>query len=37
MRLTRWTPGYDTLRAYRLTWLRGDLLAGLSLSAVMIR
>jgi high affinity sulfate transporter 1 len=36
MWLTRWVPGYRTLRAYRLPWLRHDLLAGLSLSAVMV-
>jgi high affinity sulfate transporter 1 len=36
MRLTRWVPGYRALRTYQVPWLRHDLLAGLSLSAVMI-
>lgn len=36
MWLARWVPGYDVLAAYRLSWLRHDLLAGLSLTAVMV-
>jgi high affinity sulfate transporter 1 len=36
MRLTRWVPGYHALRTYRRPWLRRDLIAGLSLSAVMV-
>ena len=36
MRLTRWVPGYGVLRTYRRPWLRHDLLAGLSLCAVMV-
>jgi high affinity sulfate transporter 1 len=36
MRLSRWVPGYGTLRTYRLPWLRHDLIAGLSLAAVMV-
>lgn len=36
MWLARWVPGYRVLLTYRLPWLRHDLLAGLSLSAVMV-
>jgi high affinity sulfate transporter 1 len=36
MRLAAWVPGYRTLAGYRRGWLRQDLLAGLSVSAVMV-
>ncbi|MBO0683682.1 MAG: SulP family inorganic anion transporter [Candidatus Dormibacteraeota bacterium] len=32
----RTVPGYRNLRSYQLPWLRQDLLAGISLSAVMV-
>src|SRR5215471_11098048 len=36
MRLTSWVPGYGVLRSYQAPWLRHDVLAGLSLAAVMV-
>jgi len=32
----RWVPGLDSLRHYDLAWLRGDVLAGLALTAVLV-
>ena len=34
--LWRWLPGLYTLRHYRLSWLRNDLVAGLVLTAVLV-
>jgi high affinity sulfate transporter 1 len=34
--MTRWVPGYQTARSYRREWLRADIVAGLSLTAVMV-
>jgi high affinity sulfate transporter 1 len=36
MRMVRWLPAYRTLRGYRAGWLRHDVVAGVSLAAVMI-
>lgn len=35
-RVARLLPGLQTLRAYRLAWLRSDVLAGLALSAILV-
>lgn len=36
MQTLRWLPGYATLRRYRTEWIRPDVVAGLSLAAVMV-
>jgi high affinity sulfate transporter 1 len=33
---TRWLPGLQTLRRYRLAWLRQDFAAGLALAAMLV-
>jgi high affinity sulfate transporter 1 len=35
-RLAAWVPGLQLLHTYRLPWLRHDLMAGLTLSAVLV-
>jgi high affinity sulfate transporter 1 len=35
-RLERWVPGLRTVREYQRSWLAGDLVAGLALTAVLI-
>ncbi len=34
--ITRWVPGIAVIREYRRSWLRGDLVAGLVLSALLV-
>ncbi|MGV9709927.1 SulP family inorganic anion transporter [Gordonia sp. NPDC003424] len=34
--ITRWLPGFLTLRVYHRSWLRGDLVAGAVLTALLI-
>jgi high affinity sulfate transporter 1 len=34
--LARWAPGVETLRTYRRSWLRSDLVAGLVLGAILV-
>lgn len=34
--LPRWLPGLQTARVYRLGWLRGDVVAGIAVAALMI-
>src|ERR1700740_675064 len=34
--LTRWLPGWRTLRDYDLTWLRHDIVAGLVLTTMLV-
>lgn len=36
MQIASWLPAYRTLRGYKAGWLRHDVVAGLSLAAVMI-
>ena len=33
---TSWLPGLETLRSYRLEWLRSDLVAGVVLAAFLV-
>lgn len=35
-RLASWAPGFGTLRDYRRGWLRGDLLAGVTVAAYLV-
>src|SRR5206468_3005476 len=35
-RLTNWLPGLSVLRAYKLSWLRYDLTAGLVMTAMLV-
>ncbi|WP_027784321.1 MULTISPECIES: SulP family inorganic anion transporter [Burkholderia] len=34
--LARWVPGIEWVRAYRIAWLPGDAIAGVTLSAVLV-
>lgn len=36
MKWSRWTPGLVQLRGYELRWLRGDVLAGLTVTAYLV-
>src|SRR5262245_28034864 len=35
-RWTHWLPGLETLQAYRLSWLRHDLVAGIVLTTMLV-
>ena len=33
---SRWPPGLVTLRGYQRSWLRGDLIAGVTVAAYLV-